>query len=80
MAESLEIERFFADNISVNGKQAVEILIDDADEKVNAFIELIEKKKSENADVESMETENTMETSRKQSPTTATLQLRSWLK
>ena len=57
MAESLGIERFFADNIKTVGKQAVEILVDDADGKVNAFVELVKKKKPENAEVESIDVE-----------------------
>jgi acylphosphatase len=52
LAESLEIERFFADNIFVNSKQAVEILIDGSEDKINAFIELVKRKTPENADVE----------------------------
>ena len=32
IAESLEIERFFADNVYVDGKQAVEVLVEDEDE------------------------------------------------
>jgi len=57
LAESLEVERFFADNIKVDGKQAVEILVDDEEDKVNAFIELIKKNKPENAEVESIDVE-----------------------
>ncbi len=52
LAESLEIKRFFADNIKINGKQAVEILIDDEKEKITAFIELIKKNKPEKAEIE----------------------------
>ena len=57
LAESLEIERFFADNVFINDKQAVEVLIDDADEKVETFVELVKKKKPENAEVESIDFE-----------------------
>ena len=57
IAESLEIERFFADNVYVDGKQAVEVLVEDEDEKVKAFVELVKKKKPENAEVESIDVE-----------------------
>ena len=57
LAESLEIERFFADNVKIGGKQAVEVLVDDADGKVNAFIDLIKRKKPENAEVEGIDVE-----------------------
>jgi len=55
LAESLEIERFFADNIFVNSKQVVEILIDGSEDKVSAFIELVKRKTPENADVEEID-------------------------
>ncbi|MCS7144714.1 MAG: acylphosphatase, partial [Archaeoglobaceae archaeon] len=48
IAESLEIERFFADNFLIGGKQVVEILLDASEEKVKSFIELIKIKKPEN--------------------------------
>jgi len=48
LAGSLEIGRFFADNIYINGEQAVEVLIDDLD-RVSAFIELVKNKTPENA-------------------------------
>lgn len=57
IAESLEIERFFADNVYVDEKQAVEVLVEDEDEKVKAFVELVKKKKPENAEVESIDVE-----------------------
>lgn len=44
LAESLEIERFFADNVIIEDKQAVEVLVDDEEDKVKAFIELLKKK------------------------------------
>lgn len=52
LAESLEIERFFADNMFVNGKQAVEILIEGTEDKVDAFTDLVKRKVPENAEVE----------------------------
>jgi acylphosphatase len=57
LAESLEIERFFADNFTVDGVQIVEILVDDADDKVELFAELVKKKKPDNAEVESIDVE-----------------------
>ncbi|MBO8180455.1 MAG: acylphosphatase [Archaeoglobus sp.] len=41
LAESLEIERFFAENTFADGKQAVEILVDDEEDKVQLFIDII---------------------------------------
>ena len=58
LAESLEIERFFADNVFVDGKQAVEILVDGEEDKVNAFIEALKRKKPENAEIEKIEVED----------------------
>ncbi len=58
LAESLEIERFFADNIFVNGEQAVEVLVDDVDEKVSAFVEIVKVKRPENAEVKSVEVQS----------------------
>ncbi|MHC1635210.1 MAG: acylphosphatase [Candidatus Methanospirareceae archaeon] len=57
LAESLEIKRFFADNVFLSGKQAVGVLVDDVDDKVDAFIELIKRKKPENAEVEGIDVE-----------------------
>ena len=57
LAESLEIERFFADNIFINGKQVVEVLVDDVDDKVKAFVEIVKKRKPENAEVEGIDFE-----------------------
>jgi len=54
LAESLEIERFFADNIFINGKQSVEILVEGSDESVSAFIELVKRKMPKNAEIESI--------------------------
>ncbi len=52
LAESLEIDRFFADNVYVGGKQSVEVLVDDEQEKVNLFISLVKAKFPENASVD----------------------------
>jgi acylphosphatase len=49
LAESLEINRFFADNTFVKDKQGVEILIDDEEDKIKAFIDIIGRKYPENA-------------------------------
>lgn len=58
LAESLEIERFFADNIFIEGKQAVYALIDSSGEKVKAFIEIASSKFPENSDVKKVEEED----------------------
>ncbi len=58
LAESLEIERFFADNIFIEGKQAVYALIDSSGEKVRAFIEIASSKFPENSNVEKVEEED----------------------
>lgn len=44
IAESLEIERFFADNIKIDGKDAVYVLVDSSDEKVEEFIKMARSK------------------------------------
>jgi|GEM_PF-103887 acylphosphatase len=58
IAESLEIERFFADNTYINGRQAVFTLIDSSEEKVNAFLEIVSSKFPENSQVEKVESED----------------------
>ncbi|WP_456474990.1 acylphosphatase [Candidatus Pyrohabitans sp.] len=58
IAESLEIERFFADNTHINGKQAVYALVDSSEEKVNTFLEIISSKFPENSRVEKVESED----------------------
>ena len=58
LAESFEIERFFADNVYVDGKQAVEILIDADEDKVETFLEMLKRKKPENAVVEDIKVED----------------------
>jgi acylphosphatase/predicted RNA-binding protein YlqC (UPF0109 family) len=58
IAESLEIERFFADNTYINGRQAVFALIDSSEEKVNAFLEIVSSKFPENSHVEKVESED----------------------
>ncbi len=57
LAESLDIERFFADNVYVDGKQAVEILIDADEDRVELFLETLKRKKPENAVVEEIRVE-----------------------
>jgi Hydrogenase maturation factor len=51
LAESLEIDRFFADNIYIKDKQAVEAFVDASEDRANQFVELIKRKKPENAEV-----------------------------
>ncbi|MBO8180445.1 MAG: acylphosphatase [Archaeoglobus sp.] len=58
LAESLEIERFFAENTFADGKQAVEILVDDEEDKVQLFIDIIKIKTPENAEVEQIAVED----------------------
>lgn len=57
LAESQEIERFFADNTFIDGKQAVEVLIDDSG-KINTFIQILKRRRPESAEVESVEVED----------------------
>jgi len=58
LAESLEINRFFADNILIDNIQAVVVLVDDSKNKVNAFIEVVKKEKPENAEVHEIKIED----------------------
>ena len=55
VAEGLGVERFFADNTVVEGRQAVEVLIDDEEGKVKAFMDVIGRRRPENAVVEKIE-------------------------
>ena len=58
IAESLEIERFFADNIKINGKKAVYALVDSSEDKVRAFIQIASSKFPEDASVDEVEVED----------------------
>jgi acylphosphatase/uncharacterized protein YoxC len=58
IAESLEIERFFADNVLIDGEKAVYALVDSSEEKVNAFIEIASSRFPENASVDRVEVED----------------------
>jgi len=58
IAESLEIERFFADNIKIDGKDAVYVLVDSSDEKVEEFIKMVRSKQPDNAKVEEVTIED----------------------
>ncbi|MDI3487375.1 MAG: hypothetical protein PWR26_92 [Methanosarcinales archaeon] len=59
LAEALEIERLFADNIHIiNGKQAVEVLIDADDDKVEALLNAIKERRPENARVDEVRVED----------------------
>jgi len=58
MAEFLGIDRFYASNIMIDGKQAVEVLVDSTEEKISAFMELIRRKKPEDAAVEEIHPED----------------------
>jgi acylphosphatase len=58
IAESLEIERFFADNLYIEKKQAVQVLVDSSYEKIKVFTEIISSKFPENSQVEKVEEED----------------------
>ena len=58
IAGFLGIERFYADNVFVEGKQAVEILIDAPEDKISAFLDLIKKRKPDEAVVERIDVED----------------------
>ena len=58
LAESFELERFFADNVHVDGKQAVDILIDAAEARIELFLAMLKRKKPENAVVEAIKVED----------------------
>lgn len=51
IAESLGIERFYAENIVTEGEEAVEILIETDEERIDKFINLIKTKKPDKAHV-----------------------------
>lgn len=52
IAESLEIERFYADNIRTDGKKVLYALVDSTEKKVKSFLERSSSKFPENAEVE----------------------------
>lgn len=52
------VDLFFADNVFINGKQAVEILIEDEESKIANFIEILEKEVPERAKVEEIKVED----------------------
>ncbi len=58
IAESFEIERFFADNTFIDQKQAVYTLIESSEEKVEAFVEIASSKFPEKNDVEKVDVED----------------------
>ena len=58
VAGLFDIKRFYADNLIISDKKAVEVLIDDEEDKVSLFIEYIKRHKPENADVEKIEIED----------------------
>jgi len=55
IAESLEIGRFSADNLYVDGTEAVEVLVEDEGGKVKAFLDMAMKRRPEGADVEKID-------------------------
>ena len=58
VAGLFDIKRFYADNLIIGGKKAVEVLIDDEEDKVFLFIEYIKRHKPENAKVKKIEIED----------------------
>jgi acylphosphatase len=58
IAESMEIERFFAKNILMDEKQVVHALVNSYEEKVEAFIDIVSSEYPEKSVVESVEVED----------------------
>ncbi len=58
IAESLEIDRFFADNIFINKRQAVYALVCSTEENVNAFIKIASSNFPDESDVEKVDVED----------------------
>ena len=58
IAESMEIERFFAKNILIDEEQVVHVLVDSSEEKVKAFIDIVSSEYPENSEVETVEVED----------------------
>jgi acylphosphatase len=58
VAESMEIERFFAKNIFIDEKQVVHALVDSSEEKVKAFIDIVSSEYPEKSEVENVEVED----------------------
>ncbi len=51
IAESLELERFFAENTFEDGKEAVYVLLDCSEDRIKTFKEIVRSKLPENAAV-----------------------------
>ncbi len=58
IAESMEIDRFFADKILINKKQVVYALVCSSEENVKAFIEIASSKFPNESDVEKVDVED----------------------
>jgi acylphosphatase len=58
IAESMEIERFFAKNILIDEKQVVHALVCSSKEKVKAFIDIVSSEFPEKSEVENVEVED----------------------
>jgi acylphosphatase len=58
IAESMEIERFFAKNILIDEKQGIHVLVDSSEEKVKAFIDIVSSEYPEKSEVENIEVED----------------------
>ena len=57
LAELLDIERFYAENVTVDKEEAVEVLIDDEEEKVEEFTKIVRERKPMEAEVKKVEIE-----------------------
>lgn len=58
LAEYLFIERFDARNITIDGKQAVVVLVEGDESTINQFVEFVKAEKPENAVVEEIRVED----------------------
>ncbi len=58
IAGSLKIENFFADNFLEEGEQALEVLVDGEDEKIDLFSQTVKNKYPENAVVDELRAED----------------------
>lgn len=58
LAEYLFIERFDARNVMIDGKQAVEVLVEEDESAIERFVDLVKREKPENAVVEEIRVED----------------------
>ncbi len=57
LAESVGLERFFADNVFEGDRQAVEVLVDGPEEVLERFLELVGERRPEGAEVDEVRIE-----------------------